>query len=777
MQDPSNPASQAFTRLLKRLPTGLPGAVFWLAIWFGVLFLGRRIPGVIGTFLGIMQIFVGIALIAVAIPLAWRLVRQYMLWSLRNKLVITYLLIGLAPVVLFVTLVSVMAYIAAGQFAIHLASSRLNGELNQMSGENEHRAEQIESVLDQRSGASQIQPGTLTEAETTITLDLPRMKFHRETQAFLDGAPISLGVAARSKTPFGLPPWATDLSDGHFSGLALDGSDLYLVSVHQRKLHDGRTFSLMSSLPVDGAVLTLVAEGLGHASLLPERAGTSNTSQNRPSGTGRNRATPSSQPGGSLSPQSGSAPSKSSGISTANSQKTSQAPDSRQVTAEPTLSIGPSAGAGRTWIVGGTEPPPVNVVDVPVRFTSTESVTDWETGNPDNILIAVESRPSLLYNQLFGSSLSGIVTSVLRIAIFLLCFLFLIIELVALWMAIRLSRTITTSVADLYRATQHIDSGDFNHRIAVTRNDQLAELSRSFNTMTGSLQRLLEEQKVKERLQNEISIAQEVQANLFPLHAHGISGLDLHGVCRPARSVSGDYYDFLIFHEEAHNGAVARKETGVGIAIGDISGKGISAALLMATLHSAVRAYRFASEELVYSESSVAGLMSSREERGGDCDELFQSPGRILSLLNRHLYRSTQPEKYATLFLSHYNAASSRLTYSNAGQLPPLVLSSDGSIRRLDKGGTVVGLMDGMHYEEDSFTMQSGDILVAYSDGVTEPENDFGEFGEERLMEVVGRYRDQPLHVISTQVMLALDAWIGAEEQPDDITLVLARQA
>ena len=116
------------------------------------------------------------------------------------------------------------------------------------------------------------------------------------------------------------------------------------------------------------------------------------------------------------------------------------------------------------------------------------------------------------------------------------------------------------------------------------------------------------------------------------------------------------------------------------------------------------------------------------------------------------------------------------LTYSNAGQLPPLVLSRHGDVRRLDKGGTVVGLMDGMRYDEDRFQMQPGDIMVAYSDGVTEPENDFGEFGEERLLEVVSRYRDQPLHVISTQVMQALDAWIGADEQPDDITLVLARQ-
>ena len=87
-----------------------------------------------------------------------------------------------------------------------------------------------------------------------------------------------------------------------------------------------------------------------------------------------------------------------------------------------------------------------------------------------------------------------------------------------------------------------------------------------------------------------------------------------------------------------------------------------------------------------------------------------------------------------------------------------------------------MGLIDGMEYQQESVTLRSGDIVVAYSDGVTEPENDFGDFGEERLMEVVRRYRDQPLHVISAQVMLALDAWIGAEEQPDDITLVLARQ-
>jgi sigma-B regulation protein RsbU (phosphoserine phosphatase) len=715
-----NPISPALSRLQGRLPKGLAGASLWLTIWFCLLFALRHVPGWGGTFFRTLQIFVGIALIAVGLPALWQLVRKRMLWSLRNKLVLTYLLIGLAPVVLFVTLVVISGYIAAGQFAIHLADSRLQAELSLMSGENRHRADHIAQMLE-----GQLPLGTIEGAERSDSLDTSSLKVHGDTEVFVNGAPVALGPVVQGKTPLGLPPWATQLPTGDFRDLVSDGGDLYLAAVEQERLKDGRMLSLVTSVPVNTPVMNMIGSGLGVARLQPQSAEIV----------------------------------------------------SKQDTAGPKRSasaIAPASVTEKHWITGGTEPQPANVADVQVGFTSTERMTDWGTGERGDVLMAVNSRPSLLYNQLFGASLSGIVTSVIRIALVLLCVVFALIELLALVMAVRLSRTITASVTDLYGATLQIDRGELDHQIVVKRDDQLAELSRSFNKMTGSLKRLLVEQKEKERLQSELSIAQEVQANLFPHRLHSLEKLELHGVCRPARSVSGDYYDFLVFHRESHDGQACREETGVAIAIGDISGKGISAALLMATLHSAVRAYRFASEELIYSESSVAGLTSSREERGGD--ELFESPGRILSLLNRHLYRSTQPEKYATLFLAHYDVATAVLTYSNAGQLPPLVLSRDGSISRLDKGGTVVGLMDGMRYEEGRRQMVVGDILVGYSDGVTEPENDFGEFGEERLMEVVSRYRDQPLHVISTQVMQALDAWIGADEQPDDITLVLARQ-
>ena len=151
------------------------------------------------------------------------------------------------------------------------------------------------------------------------------------------------------------------------------------------------------------------------------------------------------------------------------------------------------------------------------------------------------------------------------------------------------------------------------------------------------------------------------------------------------------------------------------------------------------------------------------------------SPGALLGLLNHQLYESTPAEKYATLFLGIYDGRTRRLTYSNGGHLPPILIGEDGSVRKLEIGGTVVGLFDGMTYEEGSVEMQPGEIFVAYSDGVTEPENDFGEFGEDRLIDLVRENRHLPLGEISQVVTNAVDDWIGDKEQPDDVTLVLAR--
>jgi sigma-B regulation protein RsbU (phosphoserine phosphatase) len=374
----------------------------------------------------------------------------------------------------------------------------------------------------------------------------------------------------------------------------------------------------------------------------------------------------------------------------------------------------------------------------------------------------VSTRPSALYSNLFaafGSFIEGVTYILVGVGIF-----FAIIELIALIIGTRMTRTVTAAVAQLHVATRHVDRGDFSHRIPIRSDDQLSELARSFNSMTESIEKLIEEQKEKQRLENELSIAQEVQAQLFPRQISELESLEVHGFCRPARRVSGDYYDFLT--------ASSHK---LILAVGDISGKGISAALLMATIHSAVRAYSLESLPQMREPVAVGAIAGAGRIMATWPEGVEVSPGALLSLLNHQLYESTPPEKYATLFLAIYDGRANRLTYSNGGHLPPILIAKDGTVRRLEAGGTVIGLFDNMSYDEGSVEMRPGEVFIAYSDGVTEPENDFGEFGEQRLIDLVRNNRDLPLPQISQIVTMAVEDWIGDKEQPDDVTLVLAR--
>ncbi|MGH9514979.1 MAG: PP2C family protein-serine/threonine phosphatase [Terriglobales bacterium] len=411
----------------------------------------------------------------------------------------------------------------------------------------------------------------------------------------------------------------------------------------------------------------------------------------------------------------------------------------------------------------GNIPPPRRTFDFKVTSGAEIPVLDWMSGADANPApISVTSRLSQLYD--LGFSSLGDLGSTIEFLLFLLFVLLVLFEAAAWWIGTRLSGSITRAVAQLYQATTHVNRGDFTHRIPITSNDQLAALANSFNSMTESIQNLVLEQKEKQRLENEITIAQEVQAQLFPRHITQLPSLEVFGFCRPARSVSGDYYDFLSLGPDR-----------LLLAVGDVSGKGISAALLMATIHSAVRAYSVEGIPALRQLQAVGGGPPVLTRGGSLIEGAEVCPGTLLSLLNHQLFHSTPQEKYATLFLAMYDAENRRLTFSNAGHLPPLVLSTAGVVKRLEDGGTVVGLFDNINYDEASVQLRPGEIFLAYSDGVTEPENDFGEFGEQRLIELVHENRDLPLQRISEIVTAAVDDWIGGAEQPDDVTLVLAR--
>jgi sigma-B regulation protein RsbU (phosphoserine phosphatase) len=325
---------------------------------------------------------------------------------------------------------------------------------------------------------------------------------------------------------------------------------------------------------------------------------------------------------------------------------------------------------------------------------------------------------------------------------------FLIVAVAGLAIGISMSRSITGAVHSLYEGTERVMRGDFSHLIGVSGRDQLAELSSSFNTMTQNLERLLVVAKEKERMEAEIEIARGVQDQLYPKAPPVFESLQVLGMCHPARMVSGDYYDYQLV-----DGKLA-------IAIGDVAGKGISAALLMATIQAAMRMELRASVDMA--APSVNGLRFST--------------ARMVSELNQQLHATTSPEKYATFFFAIFDQATGLLTYTNAGHLQP-VLFREGVATPLDVNGTVVGAFPFSTYEESKLELRSGDLLVCYTDGITEPENEYGEmFGEERLIELVAKNSERDAAQIIECVMERVREWTGVPELSDDMTVLLARK-
>jgi phosphoserine phosphatase RsbU/P len=318
--------------------------------------------------------------------------------------------------------------------------------------------------------------------------------------------------------------------------------------------------------------------------------------------------------------------------------------------------------------------------------------------------------------------------------------MFVLIEFAALAGSISLTRSMTRAVSDLYQATRYVESGDFAHRIEIRHRDQLGALGESFNSMTASVSTLIAEQHQRQRLEHELAIAREVQAQLFPKERPAIPGVEIQAVCRPASVVSGDYYDFLPLGPGR-----------LGLALGDISGKGISAALLMASLQAALR-----------SQAMFDGHGAGRT-------------AEIVARLNDHLFRSTAPDRFATFFYSVYDAQTRLLEYTNAGHPAPLCISGK-QVRGLSAGGTVLGLFDDSQYESQTVEIAPGSLLIAYSDGLTEAENPNGEeFGEQRVLEVALRMGPARAGAVLKSLLEAVDQWTGPTEQMDDITVIMAR--
>jgi sigma-B regulation protein RsbU (phosphoserine phosphatase) len=377
-------------------------------------------------------------------------------------------------------------------------------------------------------------------------------------------------------------------------------------------------------------------------------------------------------------------------------------------------------------------------VDVVSRLDSVYVGRDGTVEPVRPVFAASSARPSRLNARIF-TSLGELRDSYLLFFI-LIGIVFVLVEAAALATGIVLTRRITRAVADLHRGTKYVRAMDFSHRVQIERHDQLGELGESFNDMTSSISELIDEENKRRRLENEISIAREVQNQLFPSTLPSVPGVEIEAICKAARSVSGDYYDFIQL-----------SPTHVAIAIADISGKGISAALLMASLQAALRSQ----------------MLTDGSER--------LSTAELVARLNKHLVRNTGDDRFATFFIAVYDSATRSLRYTNAGHLPSFLVCHGASVH-LDKGGMVLGVVDDYDYEEGFLTVGPDALLIGYSDGLVEPENVYGEeFGIRRLEETAVRLQGAAPLMVAESLMAAAEEWAGTPDQADDMTVIVSR--
>ncbi|MEO2199401.1 MAG: SpoIIE family protein phosphatase [bacterium] len=371
---------------------------------------------------------------------------------------------------------------------------------------------------------------------------------------------------------------------------------------------------------------------------------------------------------------------------------------------------------------------------------------DWSTGEHRRAELSFQVRPTVLYGLLVRSGEFNL-AGTLSVSLVLIAVMFLAIEAVALVMGFALAKSITGAVHELFTGTERVQRGDLSHRIQVDTQDQLGELAASFNAMTASIGGLLQQAQEKRRLEEELRIARDIQMSLLPDAPVLLPGLNVCAVCRPAREVGGDYYEFV------HLG-----DGRLGVLVADVSGKGTSAAFYMAELK---------------------GIILS-------LGQIYQSPKRLLMEANRILATSLDARTFITMIYLVVDLEARTVTYVRAGHTPLIYLPANGQppqTQILIPDGLVVGLqLDGIEelfeelLEERTLPIAAGDLFVLFTDGITEAMNqEFDLFGEERFSRLLEEHGHLPSEDLRERILGDVEAFVGDADQHDDMTIVLLR--
>jgi phosphoserine phosphatase RsbU/P len=748
----------AGTSLYRNTPLGLVGLLTLLAVSATVLYYGLKI-----------------------------LVRlkRLLLWRVRRRLIITYLFVGLTPVVLLLLLGALAATGDSSQamvrvFTVEVGASErqaledartLASALLQLPPNTNDRAAQ--SWLDERAALLQaalpgarvyVWRGDEESRAHSLGADAPP----QVSSVRVDEATRGVGFDAGEERA-ALPAWLEDKEE--WSGFAYtpapEGSQSVFgtpsVRALARKVEQGRAVAVLVTAPVSRALVERWRSTTG-VNARPFFLYTGDEAGSQESG----------------------------GVKFSGGEENAR-PARERRKGETEIKVD-----GRDVVVDfghdqfGDEMPELSTLSFPNPVFL--PATNWLSGKQTaQWAFTVDWSWAEGAKQLWGNAVLG---DIWWQMLYVIAFAFLFLELLAVFSAVWMTRAVTGTVHKLYRATESVRRGDFSHRIRTRSRDQLGELALAFNDMSAEIEALLNERVERERLEREIEIAAEVQAQLFPRSTPALETAEVAGECRAARGVAGDYYDYI----EAAPGLVT-------FALGDVAGKGLSASLVMSNLQAALRAQvAIISERLRLAgrrAASVAGEQASVVAAAADAGLATADAGQSLAAdagqplempcgvtgvdtscavanmvesINEQLCHSTDTNRFATLFLALYDERTRELRYTNAGHNAPVLVRVGGAVERLDIGGTVVGAFNFVEFEEARTALSPGDLLVIFSDGITEACNHAGEeFGESRLVEFVAARRNETVNNIRQEIFDEIDRWTGAAEREDDQTLVILK--
>ena len=667
----------------------LPGRLFLLS---GGLLIVLRLVQAVATLPEIVDLFrrvVALALVTASvwlIVLAWVRHRQHLLWRVRRKLILSYVLLGVVPVALIAALTLAVGIVLYFNVTSYLFRESLHDVEQVVRQAAEAAAAQLEVTP---AGSDAV----LERIYTNLTHEHITPRYFQLSLTVVPAKggtnlrpPSVAGAWQHLPPPTAVPAWA--LTDGHrTSVLAYDTpgrQEEPNLLIRAIAATSDRSRIVIADLPID--------DGLKRH--LTDRTGIEM---------------------GTIAVAAGS--------------------------------------SGLVRMLRGLDPPAPPIAppngDIPDRgavlfrrnVVMIPFVADWDTGLMGTATVELEAPATRVFGRLSGVQVGQDIPYVFLIVV--LAGLFFVVQGAALVFGAALGRSITSAVHELFVGTERIGQGDFAHRISIESGDQLGDLATSFNRMSGSIEHLLHVQREKQRLDDELRIARDIQKSLLPVEPPKIDGLAIADLCEPAREVGGDYYDFF---------EIGPRQLGVLIA--DVSGKGTSAALYMAELKGLM-------------------LALSHTER---------SPRRLLLDVNRRLVGQLDNRSFITMTYAVFDLDAGTLTCARAGHTPLLVVSG-GRTKIVTPDGMVLGLrLPGAlgRFEEilDEHVepIGPGDVIVLYTDGITEAMDEEGElFGDAGLARVVCSQAHLEPAGIRERVVREVRAFAGTAEPHDDMTMVVLK--